>query len=576
MKQINLIMFAFLLILLQNNKSFACAMLIESTTAKHFDIDSTYRGNDNLRVLDIEIVTKGGNLDSLMVKGFTLATNNTIAEISNAKIWYEQRAASNAPNTKRYYQIGSTIINPTGDSFSVGFSFKLSQQDTSRFFLSFDVDENINLSSNIDARLIDIQLESKSGINRLDTPITLDPVGSIAVMDDSRLPPLVRKAGKFAYLTFGSKSSKGDPFPDLMLPAKSSVTADNFGNSLLSMSASGVKNKYGNLIQNNGLIKANILYSNILVPVPCSDTLYYAIGLKDDSLHYWLIDITANNDSAAVVKTYPPMFSGVKPFVVGGNAFAVVHHANGNNIWFTTSDKKTDLYSFLIEKDKIASPVISPGITGDPIFSPDGEWIFRRKAIFDTAAWNNSNALARFDNQTGIAIHFLNFSRTFVAPPYSDVSASFSPNSSKLYVAIHSGMSSNNRTINIYQYDLNAGGGNNPSAIDASEQLIHTNPYQPLLFDMQNAPDGRIYMSDIGSALGKWDPYTRSRIGYIVNPDEIYPAAFVKPDDVYIDGRWSQSNFPVFIESYFDNKGTYDFSYLNMMFWITPFKERCV
>lgn len=204
-----------------------------------------------------------------------------------------------------------------------------------------------------------------------------------------------------------------------------------------------------------------------------------AIGLG-----YSIVDLSLNGGKGS--------FSVTDKVISGPHTgqMTTVKHANGKDVWVIVHPYSTaQFHSYLFTDDGIDSAVISeegPMITGKSAnvigtltASHDGKMLAGYSAVA------NAIQLFDFDKATGKITNY----RTL---PYQGSGVSkiqFSPDNSKLYYLYFDG---------IYQYDLNQ--------VNVAGSLTKIFGYEGnsgLIYDMQLAPDGKIYVTKLYSFINE-------------------------------------------------------------------------
>ncbi len=352
-------------------------------------------------------------------------------------------------------------------------------------------------------------------------------------------------------------------FEDIFYAAEGSATISNSdGELLFYTNGEIVYNKNNEVMENGtGLHGMNSSYqSSIIVPLPCSKNIYYVFTSDgnstypdfpyDSAFKYSVVDLSKNGGLGKVVQKNITLFHPVN------ESLAAVHHANGLYVWVGAINYRThNLHAYLITPDGISKEVISP-ITYNATtntylsqlkFSPDGKWVgFGGEEDADGGFY----AICKFNNETGKATPFATIPswRSWV-PAYSDMS--FSPNSQYLYTSFANAVQSNPDTEFVYQYALGEYETTTEADILNSQRLL----YQEVNFDgsprqLQNAIDGRIYQvyhRGTGS----------NGLSFISNPNTAGATYYVDSFELAPSAN-DLTSLPAFIESYFDDQGTYN------------------
>ena len=249
-------------------------------------------------------------------------------------------------------------------------------------------------------------------------------------------------------------------------------------------------------MQNGEFVYGNGWYHDrMFLPVPGSDSLLYLISCCVTSscpygLYYTLIDLSANNDSGAVIQKNVPLNS-----YPAFDGLMAVQHGNGRDWWILF--QRWDGGSFNIPNNEIyIYSVNSSGISlhamqniggthrtnsGKLSISSDG-------SKFAVVTLTNLIQVYNFDRCSGLASLYstIHPENTSSFTTYS-FSCSFSPNDSLLYVIEYG---PNNTLSELHQYNLYA------SNILNSKYVVYTFPLaEKEVTDMKLAPDGRIYLT---------------------------------------------------------------------------------
>lgn len=305
------------------------------------------------------------------------------------------------------------------------------------------------------------------------------------------------------------------------LAASSSISNGN-GSLLLTVAGRLLLNANGDTITriyqpyNSGSWTGIFSYTtNLIIPKPCSDSLFYVFYDRENTpsspidaytsqktLHYYLIDISANGGYGAVIDSaYVDTISAMAV------RFDACRHSNGRDFWFMNrpNNSGTTFHAWLISDTGVAAtPVISnagapyndtmPHEHENVRFSPNASMLAVSGGSIPVSplAANNILRLFHFDNQSGSVSYFTNLdtiSNSVVnaagAYYYGPRHLCFSADNSKLYTIF------GNKAL--VQYDLTSG---NAATVASSLQLIHlysgvnTNH---LIRDLQLGMDGKIY-----------------------------------------------------------------------------------
>ncbi|MBK9639501.1 MAG: T9SS type A sorting domain-containing protein [Bacteroidetes bacterium] len=312
---------------------------------------------------------------------------------------------------------------------------------------------------------------------------------------------------------------------------------------------SKVWNKYHQQMQNGDYIYGSGWYhERLFLPVPGSDSLLYLFSCCVTSscpfgLYYTLIDLTANNDSGAIVQKNVPLNSA--PAFDG---LMAVQHGNGRDWWllyqrwsgsnFTTG--YNNFFVYLIDSSGInlySEQFVGQNHStngGHLIFSPEG-------AHFANVSLKGLIQLYNFDRCTGL-ISLWETVQVENLPPinYYYMSTAFSSDVSKLYVSEYSTTSNPSRLL---QYDLTA------PVISASKTTI----YQFLdpsigVGDLKLAPDSKIYLGCHDEIAFLYPDtfytYINQNLSVINQPDSLGLACDFQPFSFYLGGARTYYGLP--------------------------------
>lgn len=131
----------------------------------------------NAEIIGIEVVV-GGEVGTLNSTQFNFSTNGTttIADLSNAKLWYTGTSSTFATTT----QVGATITDFTGGVFSVAATTNLAI-GTNYFWLTYDISPNAPSNNTVDAECLSIVLSSGTV-----TPTVTAPIGNRIIIGASK------------------------------------------------------------------------------------------------------------------------------------------------------------------------------------------------------------------------------------------------------------------------------------------------------------------------------------------------------------------------------------------------------
>lgn len=296
------------------------------------------------------------------------------------------------------------------------------------------------------------------------------------------------------------------------------------------------------LLPNGTNLTSNIsaTQSSIIIPKPGSNELFYIFNVDDfyinnlaGGITYSIVDICMNSGFGDVLIAT----KNVQLETNMTEKLTAIRHQNGIDYWILAHKFQSDQFcAFLLTSNGIVDTVYSnvgsvhSGNVGAAIgqlkASPNGQKI----AIVNSQASVNIAEYFDFDATTGIVSNPVSIQSD---PNWGYYGVSFSPDNTKLYIAC---------TINgngVYQFDLNAGGGNPASVLASKTQIAFTYNYMGL----QLANNGKIYVAR--SPFG-FNDY----IGVIDNPNATGLACNYIDSAVFLNGHSASYGFPNFVDSY--------------------------
>jgi hypothetical protein len=324
--------------------------------------------------------------------------------------------------------------------------------------------------------------QSKVRVNFTDTSYTLTP--------ENRTIPFIDTQGNIS-----------DFNGNILMSSNGYFIADATGDTMMNgngLNPNQCTEDYG---ASNGMF---LSYGNIFLPMPDDTTKYVLFHQTCDynnppiipkQIYYSIIDITMNNGMGAVVSKNNIASNGL---YAGG--ITACKHGNGRDWWIIAlSENGTTIYTFLLTPNLVAysgqqsfSILSNSGMSGQPVFSPDGERFSFRNGYTNGTTWYNYLNIFDFDRCSGI----FQLDTTIV---YSDNygwgwGTMFSPNSQYLYFAT---------SQTIYQVDVTA------SNISATQQVVAVNDtflsappvFYTNFYLMYLAANGKIYISSTNSVL---------------------------------------------------------------------------
>ncbi len=257
-----------------------------------------------------------------------------------------------------------------------------------------------------------------------------------------------------------------------------------------------VWNKHHKQMQNANYINAGGWYHDqLFLPAPGSDSLLYLISCCVTSacpygLYYTLIDLSANNDSGAVIQKNVPLNS-----YPAFDGLMAVQHGNGRDWWIlfqrwdggSFNTPNNDFYIYLLDSNGVTFH--SNQSIGASHRTNAGELCFNHDGSkFAVVTLTNLIQVYNFDRCTGIVslwntIHPEN-TTSFVTYSFG---CAFSNDDSKLYVVEYG---PNNTLSELHQYDLTS------TNILNSKYVVYTFPLaEKNVVGIKLAPDGKIYLS---------------------------------------------------------------------------------
>jgi|GEM_PF-6331140 len=324
----------------------------------------------------------------------------------------------------------------------------------------------------------------------------------------------------------------------------SSACQKDTGGLLFYADAFHIFNRYNFAIDN----LYNYPVSNVIVPMPGNDSLYFLFLSNDNNNHglkYSIVNMNAYGGFGAIEPGYRDRF------IDSGEAtshcmLAAVLHANGCDTWVTVHNDSDDVFkSYLVTATGIQSPVISHAgkqfmnlNTSDGLlkFSTDGAKIvstYNERVAGIPSLTDYGLEIFNFNNQTGmVSPNPINLSSGPVPTNYMNhlQGMSFSCDNSKFYYS--------NNTGHIYQLDMLAG---SDTDIVQSKTLINVGHVRAdNISTLQLGPDHKIYVSQ----------RLRDCIAVINDPSNPGLSCHFK-DSLIMLPLATNRCFPQFVESYF-------------------------
>ena len=336
------------------------------------------------------------------------------------------------------------------------------------------------------------------------------------------------------------------------------VVSDSSGSLLFYTNGMKIWNKSGQLMPNGDSLLGNFSSTQaaIIIPQPGSSRYFYVFTTDcfqnnlQNGLRYSIVDICLDNGFGDVISQK----KNLKLLDTVAEKLTAVRHSNGLDYWIISHKYYSDaFYSYRLSSIGVTDTVISHiGSRHPNIAAPQTS----NAAIGELKASSNGNKLAivngnagahviaeyfDFDKNTGVVSNCLNL-QTNLALQQQYYGVSFSPDNSKLYIACALNLQG------VYQFDLNAGGGNADSII-ASRTNIASNNYG--YNGLQLASNGRIYISPRGINL---------YLAVINNPNNVGPSCNFKDSAIYLNGDTCGYGLPNFVDSYSYSNTVYDCS----------------
>lgn len=302
------------------------------------------------------------------------------------------------------------------------------------------------------------------------------------------------------------------------------------------------------MLNGTGLLgDLSTVQGSIIVPNPSSPSMYYIFtagtSIEDQGtigVRFSEVDMTLNGGLGGVI----PASKNTFLFAPNEEKLTAVRNASNTGYWVVAQEKSTNnWYAYEVTGAGVnMTPVIST--TGPPAridnslgakLSPDGKWLVSQGVCGSGMSSNANLAVYQFNNATGQITYAWSDCGT------TGFQLEFSPNSTKLYAS----------GINVYQYDLTAGGGTgigpDTTAVKASKFQLNTN-IREVNGGMQLAKDCKIYFSKSGG-FG-----TPGDIGVIQNPNLQGAACNYTTNSLTLASGsiGSSQNFPNFVQSFFE------------------------
>lgn len=347
--------------------------------------------------------------------------------------------------------------------------------------------------------------------------------------------------------------------PDGTSVEGTSVISDSAGALLFYTNGMKIWNKNQQVMPNgNGLLgNFSSTQGALIVPQPGSSRYFYIFTVDDfyeDNLQYGfrysVVDICLDGGLGDVI----PAQKNILLIDTVAEKLAAVRHTNGTDYWIIVHKYFSDaFYVYRLTATGITDTVVThigsrhpnaavsqvtaPAI-GQLKVSPDG----KKMALVNA---NGADVIAEyfdFDNSTGVVSNWVNLQTdSTLIKNYQYYGVAFSPDNSKLYISC---VANGN---GIYQYDLNAGGGDSLAVRASSTKIAGTYNY----FALQLAADGKIYFTR--------SPFAGiTYIGAINSPNNAGLACNYIDSAIYLNGDTATMGLPNFITGFDYSNTTYN------------------
>jgi hypothetical protein len=318
----------------------------------------------------------------------------------------------------------------------------------------------------------------------------------------------------------------------------SSVISDSSGALLCYCDGKTIWNRNHSVMPNGDslLSNASSTQSSLIIPKPGSSRYFYVfttdafyVNNLQYGFRYSIVDICLDNGLGDII----PGQKNILLLDTIAEKLTAIRHNNGIDYWIIVHKFFSDaFYSFRLTSTGITDTVISHigsvhggglgAAIGQLKASPNGlklATVNGQSSLPDVAEYFD------FNKTTGIVSNCVSIQSN---PLYSYYGVSFSPDNSKLYVSAWL------NTNGIFQYNLNAGGGN-PDSVRASKFVVTSTTK----YGMQLGPDGKIYISDNNNSLSA-----------INNPNASGIACNYTNSAVSLNAGLCSLGLPNFIDSY--------------------------
>ena len=320
------------------------------------------------------------------------------------------------------------------------------------------------------------------------------------------------------------------------------VISDNIGNLLFYTDGNKIWNRIHQTMPNGDSLISNIsaTQGSLILPKPGSNQYYYVFNVDDfnfnnlqGGLTYSKVDICLDNGLGDVQQDFKniPLETNMT------EKLTAVQHQNGIDFWIISHKFQSNTFcAFRLTSSGISDTIYSnvgsthTGNVGASIGQLKGSPNGQKIAIVNGQATTNIAEYLDFDATTGAISNPVSLQTN---PNWGYYGVSFSPDNTKLYLACS--LNGNG----IYQFDLNAGGGNPASVLGSMTQIADTYNY----LGLQLANNGKIYTAR--SPFG-FNDY----IGVINEPNFSGISCNYIDSAVYLNGRSASYGFPNFLDSY--------------------------
>jgi hypothetical protein len=354
-----------------------------------------------------------------------------------------------------------------------------------------------------------------------------------------------RHAGLDFNTTIPTPLNNGKTYsPDGTSVEGSTSISDSAGNLLFYSNGMKIWNKNHQIMPNGDSILGNFssTQSAVVVPKPGSSRYFYLFTVDDfyeDGLKYGfrysVVDMFLDNCNGDVI----PNLKNIHLLGTVSEKLTAIRHSNGSDYWIIVHKYYSDaFYSYHLSSTGIVDSVVShngsrhPNLTsfqgpgaaiGQMKVSPNGKKI----AIVNG---NTNPCVAEyfdFNNSTGLVSNCVSIQTN---PIYNYYGVSFSPDNSKLYISC---------TLNnngVYQFDMNAGGGNPDSVKASRKQIVANGGY----FGLQLGVDGKLYLAKTQSLY----------LSLINNPNNYGASCNYLNNAIYLNGDTSNFGLPSLITNF--------------------------